>query len=176
MRSSDGFTLMEILVALTIGACVIVAAHGILVQLSDAIDTVREQAHGDDDAANGVRELRELGANLEVGPGDSLEFVGFPRRARFASWCEVPSGWLERCVVTLGFIEHNGTTELREEEPLRRSVTLLRGTGSAAFLYLNSAVHGGQWFSRWDVELSAPLALGVVIGQDTTIVPFGTRG
>lgn len=167
---------MEMVVALTIGACVIAAAHGILTGLSNAINSVRRQAESHDDRINGIRELRELSGRLEVGAGDSLAFVGLPRETRFASWCDVPSGWLERCAVTLGFVEHDGKSELWEQGRSRRPVLLLSGTGPASFLYLNSAAHGGQWFSRWDVELSAPLALSVVIGADTTVVRFGARG
>jgi len=168
--------LIEVLVALTIGALVIMCAHGLLAHMSDAVSFVTEKARAEDDRINAVRELRELGGRLEVGAGDSLEFVGLPQRARFASWCEVPAGWLERCLVTLGFVEANGKTELWERDSSRRPVVLMRSTGTGAFLYLNSASNGGQWFSRWDVELSAPLALGVIIGTDTTIVRFGTRG
>jgi len=164
------------LVALTIGACILAAAHGITAQLSDAMDTLRRQERQRDDRVNEVRELLDFRGRLEVGAGDSLEFVGLPREARFASWCEVPGGWLERCVVALGLVQRGDTSEVWEQVQSRRPVVVHRGTGPAFFLYLNSAASGGQWFSRWDVELTAPLALGMVVGVDTTIVSLGAGG
>jgi hypothetical protein len=45
-----------------------------------------------------------------------------------------------------------------------------------ALRYLSAASGGGVWFHAWGQGITAPLAIGIVLDGDTTILPIGERG
>ncbi len=119
-----------------------------------------------------------MAGRLEIAgdPREEARFEGQPQGARFRSWCEVPDGWLERCAVSLGFIELDGepvlAIRLGDAEPL----ALRRGFERGEVVYLRDAGNGGTWVRSWGASITAPLAFGVVVDGDTTLVRVGERG
>jgi prepilin-type N-terminal cleavage/methylation domain-containing protein len=178
VRGRAGFTLVEVMVALVVMGVVVAGARVVLGQLAD--DAVRIAAAGAeaDREANAERLLRETAGRLEMSstPGREARFEGHPRAARFRSWCEVPDGWLERCDVSLGFIQVDGEPVLALRTAGGEPVALRRGFRSGELLYLRDAGDGGAWIHRWGASITAPVALGVVIDGDTAIVRVGERG
>jgi prepilin-type N-terminal cleavage/methylation domain-containing protein len=171
-----GFTLIEVVVALSISALLLVGARAVLEQLGGHAEAVVRAASDADRDANGPALARSLLGRAETNPDAGRRFDGTEAGARFSTWCDVPAGWLERCQATLGFIAAGGAPVLAVEagggdpEPLRC------GFGEGKLIYLRDPANGGAWVRNWSSAVETPAAVGVVIDGDTTIVPIGERG
>ena len=175
MPRRNGFTLIEIMVALLVGGIVLVGARAMLEALADQAHLVSDAASVADRDANADRTLRALAERLEVGTAPEMQFTGDPTATTFASWCEVPAGWLERCSVQLS-IEHQHSEEsLVARTSLGDSLVLRRGFRNGVIRYLESPAHGGSWIVVWGAGITAPVALGIFLGRDTLIVRIGER-
>ncbi len=179
MRSGrQGFTLVEVMVALTVMGIVLVGARTMLGQIADDADRITAAAADADRDANAEGLLRAVAGRLElpVAPGEDAGFEGEAHGARFGSWCEVPDGWLEQCRASLGFIRLEDDNVLALRLSTGELVQLRRGFGAGELVYLRDAANGGDWVRSWGASIAAPLAIGIVIDGDTTIVPIGERG
>ena len=176
----SGFTLIEVLVALMVGAIVLLGAHRVLAILTDQSHALTRRAAQTDRDANGERMLRSLVGQLEIGSPGTVPFSGSPDSVRFSSWCAAPAGWLERCVVTLSFAADSDHATLRARFGARPPLDLVRDFRRGTFRYLESAAAGGQWFQTWGTGITAPLGIGIVLVRDdsvdTMIVRIGSRG
>ena len=179
MRRS-GFTLIEVMVALVVGAIVLLGAHRVLAILTDQTHAFAHHAMESDREANGERMLRDLVGQLEVGSPGTVPFTGSADTVRFSSWCETGDGWPERCQVTLFFTASADQESLQAEIGAGPPIDLLGGFSNGAFRYLESAAAGGQWFQRWGTGITAPLGIGVVVERanavDTMLLRVGPRG
>jgi prepilin-type N-terminal cleavage/methylation domain-containing protein len=175
-RRANGFTLVEVVVALALSGIVLLGARMLLSELADGERRMTESAAVVEADANGERLLRTLLGRLDMGASEQVRFGGTPNIVRFTTWCDVPAGWLERCDVELA-IETRGDSGTLVARFRDGSVVPLRqGFHSGAFRYLNSPANGGEWFHRWGTGVAAPLALGVILDRDTLIVRIGERG
>ncbi len=171
------FTLVEVMVALVVGAVVVLGARMLLEQLGDSASRTVAAAARADREANGERMLRDLAGRLEVGTDRSAQFSGEPNATHFSSWCDTPSGWQERCAVTLVVAEHGGHYALVAEfGGGGDSLTLLTRSEPIALRYLDDPRAGGRWFTSWGAGITAPLAFAVISGRDTIVVRIGARG
>ncbi len=137
--SAHGFTLIEVLVALTIASLVIVAAHRIFSGVADgtkAVVTARETL---DRSANARRWLKATFLSLEP------PFEGRADRASFTSWQFTSGGWLEpqRTVLAQDKDQFVG----------------MRGVSAVAFDYLLDPGADSKWVREWISPVSAPLAV-----------------
>lgn len=175
-----GFTLIELIVALALGGMILVGAHQVLGSLEDETHALAIRSADTEMRANGLRLLRALAGRVEVGTPEAVAFAGTPIEARFTSWCEVPAGWIERCIVVLAVDTVRGVPTLTAHFDNAPAVALVPNVSTGALRYLNSAAKGGQWFRAWSTGISAPLALGVIRNNDghadTLIVRIGERG
>lgn len=170
-----GFTLVEIVVALLVSAVVVLGARMLLEQLGDSTSrTVRNAARGDRDA-NGEQLLRDLVRRLEVGTPDAARFAGEPDSASFSSWCDVPAGWQERCTVVIR-AESAATGMTLSVSADGMGAQQIRTDNGVELRYLDDAAAGGRWFRSWGAGITAPLAIGLLKGSDTTILRIGERG
>jgi len=96
-----GFTLVELLVALTVSAVVLLGARMISESVADGAERVADQSREDERTANGDHVLRTLLGHAEVATSETETFGGDSTHATFTSWCDVPAGWQERCQVTV---------------------------------------------------------------------------
>jgi len=170
-----GFTLVELLVALLVGGIVVAGARSMAEQLgASAMRTASAAARADRDA-NAAALLRALTLRLEVGTEEAQAFGGAPDITRFSSWCDVPGGWQERCQVTLTVVHGAEEDALRLDTSAGDSALLVRAT-RVELRYLENPAAGGAWFGSWGTGITAPFALGVVAGTETTLVRIGSRG
>jgi prepilin-type N-terminal cleavage/methylation domain-containing protein len=180
MPRRDGFTIVEVLVALIVGSIVLLGAEHVLGILADSAQTIIVRSVDADGDANGERVLRTLVGRIEVGAPGASAFLGDQNTVRFSSWCDMPTGWLERCAVTLSFDSRAEQQLLVADIDRQRPLVLMRGGSGGAFRYLESAAHGGQWFQRWDTGITAPLGIGVLLDRgartDTLLLRIGPRG
>ena len=185
MRASKGarpgFTLLEVTIALALGGVALLGAHALLTALGDEAQRLQQDAAVSDRDENGERLLRALVGRLEVGTGQAAQFSGEPSAARFTTWCDVPSGWLERCDVVLAIESAEGLGP--DEHALvayypdgGRTVLIRRDVQADGLRYLNTAANGGEWFRTWGRGITAPIAIGILLPHDTLIVRIGERG
>jgi prepilin-type N-terminal cleavage/methylation domain-containing protein len=176
-RRNGGFTLIELVVAMTLSGVVLLGARALWESLAVSVDRLRTQATADAREVNGERLLRSLMGQLEVGTDQSHEFAGDEHHVRFTTWCDMPAGWQERCDAVIG-IEPDSGAGLRLVARLStgEAITLQRGFGAGVLRYLNDPAGGGVWFRIWGHGITAPLAVGVITDGDTAIVRIGERG
>lgn len=145
---SFGFTLIEVMVAMTIAGIVIVAAHRIFTGIADGARAVAAARGSLDRSVNARRWLKATFLSLEP------PFEGRANRASFTSWQLVPGGWFEQ----------------RPTQLLRDGSRLLGATGAqplqladdvsdVAFDYLLDPGADTKWVREWISPVSAPLAV-----------------
>jgi prepilin-type N-terminal cleavage/methylation domain len=177
-----GFTLVEVIVAITVGAMVILAARLLVEQLGDSAQATIRAATRIDAEANAEHVMRGLATRSRPGTTDATPFEGDATHARFSSWCDVPGGWQERCLATL-------TVPAPTQSDSAGALLLTPGSGDAMpirsgvktgmLAYLTSASDGGQWVAAWNTASLAPLAIVAVLDlgerRDTLIFRIGAR-
>lgn len=178
-----GFTLLELLVALVVSAVVLLGARAISETLADGAHRSTVAATDADQSVNSERLLREVVGRIEVADRGDRRFDGTSKRARFASWCAVPAGWLERCS---GALLLDSTAALDGGVSPRHTLLLVLSTGDSIPLragfergslwYITASEHGSTWYREWGNGITVPAAIGVVIDGDTTLVRLGDRG
>ena len=175
-RHSGGFTLIEVVIALALSGIVLLGARTLLSEMADNERRIAESAAVAEADANGERLLRTLLGRLDMGESEQLRFGGTPTNARFTSWCDVPSGWLERCEVELAIEARGNGGSLVARFGDGSVIPLVRGFRHGALRYLNTPANGGEWFQSWGTGVTAPLAISVILDRDTLIVRIGERG
>ncbi len=195
-RNSHGFTLIEVVVAVTLSGIVLLGARQLIVQMADSASVVTANAVQLDAEANAERLLRSFVARLEVGTPEAHDFSGTERETRFTSWCDVAAGWQERRDVRIAIdsvmsdsvgvlaltVRTQSMTQSRDDFSIMPSdLRIIRkGFARGSLRYLNSPGSGGTWFVGWGRGITAPLALGVILDYgsraDTLILRIGERG
>jgi len=175
-RTTAGFTIIEIIVALSIGAVVVLGARSLLEGLAAQTSRVTATAREGDRDANGERLLRGLVGRLEIGTDSNRRFGGDEREVHFSTWCDVARGWQERCGVSLALEPTRAGVALVARLSTGESIVLREAARGEGLRYLADAGSGGRRFRRWGDGLTAPHAIGVLIDGDTTIVRIGERG
>jgi prepilin-type N-terminal cleavage/methylation domain-containing protein len=194
-----GFTLVEVLVALTVGAMVVLVAHRSFATASELAGRVREQRRNHDHAANARRFLAAALGSVEVGGRDG-GFQGGPDRVAFTAWVVAPTGEPERRRVTLTIAGTvRGGSAYRQPEQAGSEVIALvqrvaRGASFApdtlvliphadylALDYLMGFGANAAWVSEWQSAVTAPLAVRLRIGSadrnvDTLLFGIWPRG
>jgi len=159
-----------------ISAMILVGARAMLGEVGDDVLRIRGDAEVQDREANAERTVRAMVGRIELGTGEGTEFAGDPSRASFSTWCDVPAGWMERCRVSIQVEERDNRIAIVAHPSIGGPVVLRKGLRTGALRYLISAEGGGSWLTVWGAGITAPLAIGVIAGTDTLIVPIGERG
>jgi len=148
VRSDRGFTLIEIIVALTIGSLVIVTAHRIFGAVTDGTKIVSHARESLDRTANARRWLKATFLSLEP------PFEGRTDHVSFTSWQLVTGGWFEPRSIQLF---QRGSQVVAEGSP--EPLALLDGATGVAFDYLLEPGAETKWVREWISPVSAPLAV-----------------
>ncbi len=170
-RSTTGFALLELVIAMIIGGMAVAAAAAMFLGLQDRADTIRAGAEQADRDANAERLLRGLFGNLDPGEGAAPPLVGGSTEAALTTWCDGPRGWLERCIARIYFTPAGRRTVLRVE--LRRGggadTVELRRAADGSLLYLLDPARGGTWTRDWS-RRTPPIAMALVWDRDTLLL------
>ena len=148
MRCRQGFTLIEVMVAVAIAGIVIVAAHQIFTGVADGARAVATARASLDRSANARRWLKATFLSLEP------PFEGRANRASFTSWQLVPGGWFEQRPTQL---VQNGSSFLGATGT--ESLQLADSVSDVAFDYLLDPGADTKWVREWISPVSAPLAV-----------------
>jgi prepilin-type N-terminal cleavage/methylation domain-containing protein len=150
-----GFTLIEVLVALTIGSLVVLIAHQLFVGVADQANTLTEVRATIDRAANAHRWLDATFLSLDVGTEGVSGFDGRPDRVSFSTWLLTPDGWFERRVVSLGSADGRLVATITPGAP----IVLRDSVRDVAFDYLLEPGAESRWVREWVSPVSAPVAV-----------------
>lgn len=176
-RRSVGFTLIEVIVALVIGGGAILLAASMLTATSDQTRFVGERVRAADASRGSERLLRRLVGQMTWSRSSEPAARGTSRSLRFVSWCDVPRGWQERCVVEVELPEAPDSSDgVTVRLSTGDDLTLLAGHRVTGLLYLGRVERGGLWNDRWTDGASLPPALGLIVDGDTLTMRIGERG
>ena len=164
--SRQGFTLIEVLVALTVSALVVLGAGSLISVAADNAEIIRREAFESARAANAVVILRRLLRDVRTSEDPADHVGGDEGSVRFASWCDSPAGWKEPCSLTLAFRPASDRTDLVLITSADAMITLRSGLRDGRILYLSDAARGGRWLRYWGASINVPPALGVVVQED----------
>jgi prepilin-type N-terminal cleavage/methylation domain-containing protein len=165
-----GFTLLELMAALTLAALALGGARILVVQLADGAQRVRDESVHDAARVNGMRMLRQLVLHAERFDSTS-RLAGTPTAATFDSWCLRSDLLLSPCRVGIELETVSDTGLVAASIPQGR-LTLLRAGAPAAFVYFEI---GRGWLREWTNDLALPTAIGVATKADTLVLPVGGR-
>ncbi|MGH7527118.1 MAG: prepilin-type N-terminal cleavage/methylation domain-containing protein [Gemmatimonadales bacterium] len=173
----QGFTLVEVLVAVVLSGIVALLAHQLFGAAVDGGRRLRDARLGLDRRGNAHQLLRAAFLSLEVGIDSAGPFSGHRDRVRFSSWLLSADGWLERRTIELG-LDGDRWIVAAPPDPdieLADSVTGLR------FDYLLEPGAEATWVVEWESAVSAPLAVRVRLMRtgervDTMLYLIKARG
>lgn len=174
--SRNGFALFEVIIALAVGALVLVAARVVLESVADGAEVVLEAAVDADREGNADWLLRSLVGQIEAATVVQNSVLGDDRQVRIQTWCDVPGGWKERCTVELALIPHGSGKALLATGLPSGPLVLRTGFDHGTLRYLVDPEYGGAWLPNWTQQVTMPLALGVILDSDTLILRIGERG
>jgi len=150
-----GFTLIELIVALTIGAVVVLLAHQLFAAVADRGKSLMAARTALDHTANARRWLDAAFLSLDVGTDGASGFEGRADHVLFTTWLLTPDGWFERRTVSLA----------RQDEQLVATVTpglaiaLIDRIDDVGFDYLLEPGADSKWVREWMSPVSAPVAI-----------------
>lgn len=172
----NGFTLIEVLVALAVGGIVVVLAHRLFTGVADGARRVHEARVDLDHTQNGRRLLTQLAGSLDIGREGTGGFDGEPERAAFSTWFLDVNGWPESRRITLERSRDGFVVTGLAAAPVRLADSVTR----AEFDYLLDYGADAAWVRTWKSPVSAPLAIRVRIERtgsvDTLLLIVGPRG
>ncbi len=154
-RSALGFTLIEVLVALTIAALVVLLAHQVFASVAERGRTLLAARDSLDRAANARRWLKATFLSLDVGTDSAGGFDGRADRMAFSAWQRTADGWFERRRVTLGRSGDRLVASLGSGD----SIGLAGDVADVAFDYLLEPGADSRWVREWVSPVSAPVAI-----------------
>jgi prepilin-type N-terminal cleavage/methylation domain-containing protein len=170
-----GFTLVQVMVALSIGSMVVLIAHRLFAAIVDGTHRLTEARVALDRAANARRWLVEAFGSLDVGSSQAGGFYGRSNSVEFGSWLLSDRGWLEQRRIVLGTSDRRLVAWVAPD-----SVVLGDSVVVAEFDYLLDPGASAVWVREWLSSVSAPLAVRVRIERaghvDTLLFAVGTRG
>jgi len=152
-----GFTLLELLVALTVSGVVVLVAARIFAAVGDGGTELRTARLTLDRQANARRWLQAAFLSLDVGQ-DSVAgpFEGRADRVRFGAWLETANGW---------FIERRLNLRLQDGAFVGTAgsdaLVLADSVTDVAFDYLLEPGENTRWVREWISPVSAPLAVRI---------------
>jgi len=153
--SDWGFTLIEILVALTIGALVVFLAHQVFAAVADRGHALAQARTALDREVNARRWLEAAFLSLDVSVDSAGGFEGRSNRVRFASWLRTPDGWFERRAVVLGRDRDRMIASITPGDP----IALLDHVTNLELDYLLEPGADSRWLREWVSPVSAPVAV-----------------
>lgn len=175
MRRADraGFTLIEMLVAMTVASVVVTGAYRLLSVLITTEASITRERVANDSEMNAEVLLTDLFARAEAGTTGTEPFVGTPEEAAFDTWCDGAGGWLERCRATLRIDRADGDPTIVVLLDMRETARI-RPTGFLRTLvYEERSRSSAAWATGWGRSLVLPAAIGIVSDLDTLVYSIG---
>jgi len=155
VRRELGFTLIEVLVALTVGSLVVLIAHQLFAAVAGQGRRLTEARATLDRTANAHRWLDATFLSLDVGTEGASGFEGRTDHATFSAWLLTPDGWFERQAVSLERRDQGLVANVTPGTP----IILMDSVRELAFDYLLEPGAESRWVKEWVSPVSAPVAV-----------------
>jgi len=170
-----GFTLMEMLVALTLTGVVVLTAHRLFAGVTDGLDRLESARVALDREANVRLLLAAALGSAQAGPAQDV-FVGEADRMAFTTWRGDRQGHSVRLRFRVQILNGRLVLEGVQAEPL----PLLEGITGFGLDYLLELGAEQRFVREWRSEASAPAAVRFRIMRgsttDTLLLRVGSRG
>ena len=176
-RSRRGFTLLELILAMSLVGAAMLAGVLLIDQLNDGAARIVAQSADTDREANGARLLRRLIFEAHTSADTTRPFAGDVRSLSFISWCDVPGGWREPCHVTLSIDERGDSSAVAADFSPGGPLVLKREAGHRAWAYLDASPRDTVWATHWSSGTTLPAAVALLAGSrsDTVVFPVQVR-
>lgn len=171
-----GFTIIEAMLALALGAIVLLNARLFVDQVERAGHRIQVTIADRDEQANGLRLARRLLANV-FQPADSASRLrGTPVEADAASWCSSIGGTSARCRVSVWITRGAASSNLVLRDAMSNGLLIASLTGEARLLYADVASSGMRRIeSEWVDRDELPRAILFASIRDTITFAVGSR-
>jgi prepilin-type N-terminal cleavage/methylation domain-containing protein len=174
LGNSRAFTLVELLAALAISGLALAGATALLDQLGDGSARIARESMRTSREGNGARLLERVLIDATANTDSTKRFRGDENSLELWTLCDAPGGWREECRVTLSIDRIVDSTVVLAGVPGNTSLSVLRRAGTASFRYFRPAIGSDTtWATQWSSNASLPVAIGLVTGGDTIILPVG---
>lgn len=174
--SRAGFTLLELVIALLIGAIMMLIARSFVEELSLVGPRIVRERARTDRVMNADEWLRELVRQADTDSSEATEsFYADADSAEFTSWCQSPRGWNEHCTVVIRVQREGAMFKLAVDAGGQRESLIGPDSVALSLRYLAPSDTGLSLLSHWDGSLLPPAAIAL-IGKDTTFLRVGRRG
>jgi prepilin-type N-terminal cleavage/methylation domain-containing protein len=170
IADARGFTLIEIIVALSLIGFAMIGGLAVIDQIGDSAGRISQAATRAASEGNGQRLLRRLLLDATPSADTAKRFRGDAHSMELSTTCEVPAGWTEPCRATLAIDEAKDTSVVFTELSTGESYALRRQSGSAEFRYFNPTPTDTFWVRQWSSNVTLPTAVGLIVGGRDTIV------
>jgi prepilin-type N-terminal cleavage/methylation domain-containing protein len=172
-----GFTLVEVLLALTLGSLTMLMAHRVFSGVTDGARRLSQAQEALDREANARRLLTAIVGSLDIGAPQSAGFDGRAQQVTFSTWAVSPEGWPVRQRVSLRL----ASRALVAEGLGPAAVVLADSVAALDVDYLLDYGAEATWVRNWQSPVSAPLVLRIRIARaasvvDTLLLVAGPRG
>lgn len=153
-RAASGFTLVEVLVALTLSVIVALLIHSVTTGVVGSGERLRDAAQAHGERQNALRWIRTA---LSSARGNSAngDFVGHRGTIEFSSSLPVPYGWTEPARVRLKL--NHGRIELMRDS--RMVASFGESIARVEFDYLSEPGLGSIWVNDWTSPVGLPAAV-----------------
>jgi|ERR1051325_5964443 prepilin-type N-terminal cleavage/methylation domain-containing protein len=156
-----GFTLIELIVALTLGVLVVLVAHQVFAAVADRGRALTAARMALDRGANARRWLATAFLSLDVGTDGANGFEGRPEHVAFSTWLLTPDGWFERRQVTLSSEQGHLQARVTPGTP----IALVDSVTNLQLDYLLEPGAESRWVREWVSPVSAPVAVRMRIAK-----------
>lgn len=155
MTAARGFTLIEVIAALALGAMVLALAHGVVGATNDSLARLSVAEERLSRTHNGYRWLAESLRAVHVHGSEGAPFSGARTSLAYSTWLPVAGGWSEpdRLRIELAGTELTATMESGATVVLRDSVAGLE------IDYLRERGERSPWVSTWTSDVTAPVGV-----------------
>jgi prepilin-type N-terminal cleavage/methylation domain-containing protein len=177
MRSRDprarrGFTLLELLVALTVGLAAIAMVRSQVADLIGIARALPDRSWRSDSVANAPRLLRDVLTHADGLVDTTKRIRGDSVALLLMAWCPTADMLPQACSASLVLDTRapRATLALRVQG---RTLAAIPAARDAALLYLTDVEPTRRWVERWPASVAPPRAVALVAGGDTVVFPIG---
>lgn len=176
MRPRDGFTLIELILALMLTGGALLSATLLLDQLGDGAERITRDGAAMSRRANGARLINRLLADARPSDDSTDRFTGDDHTMRLWTLCDVPGGWREPCRAELAIDQRGDSSAIVARLAVGGTFTVRQQSGQRQFRYYDPTRSADSvWLGHWSSNVTLPLGVAIVGSGDTIVIPVSAR-
>ena len=173
MRTRNGFTLLELIAALSVTGLAMLGGLLLVDQLTDSGARIVRDGARVTRSGNGDRLLRRLLADASANTDSTKRFRGDTQSFEIWTQCDVSGGWSEPCRAEL-MIDERSDSSVVLAQLGSTQYSVRRQAGQGQFRYYDaSGARDSLWVGQWSSNVTLPRAIGLVLERDTIVLPVG---